>query len=87
MAWSRMQPLALLLVVGCGLTLDLSPPDPIRVDGGRRVDGGVVDGGRTDAGDAGTIECRSDAECDDGNACTGLELCVEGTCSLGAPVV
>ena len=74
-----------LLLTGCGLSLDLSPPDPQRIDGGR-MDGGRVDGGGVDGGiDAGP--CRTDLDCDDGNACSGLELCVDGACELGVPVV
>jgi hypothetical protein len=31
--------------------------------------------------------CVTDAECDDGRWCTGAEVCLEGRCSPGAPVV
>ncbi|MHC4932290.1 MAG: hypothetical protein ACYTGV_08885, partial [Planctomycetota bacterium] len=30
--------------------------------------------------------CGTDADCDDGNACNGGELCVAGTCQAGAPL-
>ncbi|MBX3247662.1 MAG: hypothetical protein KF901_10835 [Myxococcales bacterium] len=60
---------------GCGLTLDLSPPDLQVVDGGGRD--ASVDGGR----------CRTDLECDDGDRCNGLERCDEGRCVSGESVV
>ncbi|MBL8784492.1 MAG: trypsin-like peptidase domain-containing protein [Deltaproteobacteria bacterium] len=31
-------------------------------------------------------ECSSAADCDDGEACNGAELCVDGSCRAGAPV-
>ncbi|MCU0673195.1 MAG: putative metal-binding motif-containing protein [Myxococcota bacterium] len=36
------------LVVGCGLSLDLSAPDPRRGDGAVEIDGGTLDGGERD---------------------------------------
>ncbi|MCA9610729.1 MAG: putative metal-binding motif-containing protein, partial [Myxococcales bacterium] len=35
--------------------------------------------------DAGT-RCTSDAECDDGLLCTGVEACVDGSCQAGTPL-
>jgi hypothetical protein len=76
----------LLLLAGCGLSLDLSPPDPQRIDAGPRADGGNLDASVRDGGvDAG--RCRTDLDCDDGDACTGLELCDDGTCVPGVAVV
>lgn len=31
--------------------------------------------------------CQTDGDCDDGNACTGAEACVEGRCIGGQPIV
>lgn len=76
-------------LAGCGLSLDLSPPDPQRIDAGPRADGGTLDGsvrdGGSDGGDAG--RCRTDLDCDDGDACTGLEVCDDGACVPGVAVV
>ena len=56
-------------------TRDLGAYDEPAVDGGRPVgDGGEVD--------AGTVhpDCRSNADCDDGIFCNGLEACNAGVC-------
>lgn len=65
----------LIVVTGCGLSLDLSPDDPARLDAGPRVDGGRE------------VECRTDVDCDDDDACNGVELCSEGRCVDGSAVV
>jgi hypothetical protein len=72
----RVRYLVLLpFIAGCGLVLDLDPPDP---DAGMYTpDSG---GGTSDAGMAG---CTSIAECDDGDPCNGLETCVDGACAGG----
>jgi subtilisin-like proprotein convertase family protein len=31
--------------------------------------------------------CTTDAECNDGNVCTGVETCVAGSCTPGTPVI
>ena len=67
--------------MGCASGGDGMPPvvDAMTVprDGG--IDGAVapVDGGRS---------CTADGECDDGDACNGVERCSGGTCGLGTPV-
>jgi len=66
-----MRSLPWLLLVGCGLTLDLEPP----------ADGGVQDARviRPDAGrDARPVECESDEECFQPDCV--LRACVEGMC-------
>ncbi len=42
------------------------------------------DGGRGGEPDQPLLECNEDADCDDGKACTGEEVCSEGKCELGA---
>ncbi len=83
-----------VLLAGCGLTLDYYPPDPQPgIDGGRMdagradaagADGGLPDGGDEDAGPP--LDCLEDVDCDDLDACTGLERCVEGACVPGEPI-
>lgn len=53
------------------------------------MDGGGLDAGTRDSGtpDAGPPGCRTDVECDDGDACDGLERCEEGRCVEGEAVV
>ena len=34
-----------------------------------------------------SLSCSSDAQCDDGNACNGIETCVSGACQEGDPVI
>lgn len=66
-----------LLSLGCGLVLDLQPPDDAGSGG---MDAGPRDGGEgEDAGDAEDAG-MSCAECEDGNPCT-LDLCEGGACS------
>ncbi|MEZ4248573.1 MAG: hypothetical protein R3B99_10060 [Polyangiales bacterium] len=74
----------LIVLSGCGLSLELSPPDPERTDAGPRADAGMRDANVDANRDAG---CRTDLECDDRDACNGLELCVAGACQDGSPVV
>lgn len=31
------------------------------------------------------VECSGGGDCDDGDACNGLETCAEGTCAAGTP--
>ena len=33
-----------------------------------------------------SLACSSDAECDDGNACNGVEICVDSACQQGNPI-
>jgi hypothetical protein len=59
-------------------------------DPGRRdMGGGALPDGGPDAGDGGTPDagCMADAQCDDGNACNGVERCVENVCASGSPLV
>lgn len=91
--WSLALALAPLWLGGCGLLLDLDPPDPdVRLDGGgmdggRRDggsrDGGSTDGGQTDGGptDGGQTapECELDVDCGVEEACRGAR-CDEGRC-------
>ncbi|MBW1785062.1 MAG: hypothetical protein JRK53_00365 [Deltaproteobacteria bacterium] len=44
-----------------------------------------LQGAKTDVG-ASSIGCSSDAECDDGDACNGLETCSAGVCQPGTPL-
>lgn len=71
---------------GCGLTLDYDPPSErdAGLDARATLDAGDRDSGT--AGDAGAVECRTSAECDDHAACNGVELCLEGRCALGEPI-
>lgn len=58
---------------GCGLTLDLQPPD-------EGFDASVP------PGDGGAErECRADGDCDDGLFCNGVERCRAGACTPGVP--
>lgn len=69
---------------GCGLVLDVDPPDPVvGIDGGRRDGGPRGDGGP----DGGEPSCRTDVDCDDGDACDGHERCIDARCVEGEPVV
>ena len=72
---------------GCGLTLDVDPPDLL--DGSQAgFDGGGLDGGGFDGGgfDGGThTQCVEDIDCDDTLHCNGAEKCVEGICLPGTP--
>ena len=47
-------------------------------------DSSAIDSGTSDSGLA--SECTSDADCNDGLACTGRETCVAGHCSSGTAV-
>lgn len=65
---------------------------------GRAGDGGTAAGEGGEGGDAsdlggsggvggeGEPACQSDAACDDGFSCNGVERCVEGACAAGEPV-
>lgn len=55
-------------------------------DSGPMVDGATDSGTRDSAMDTGSMACGSDAECDDGLFCTGVEACVMGRCASGTPV-
>ncbi|HJL16516.1 MAG TPA: hypothetical protein RMH99_12715 [Sandaracinaceae bacterium LLY-WYZ-13_1] len=58
---------------GCGLTLDLQPPE----DAGAGFDARVArDAGRP-------VECADDPDCDDGAFCNGAERCRQGRCVDG----
>lgn len=86
-------PAAALLApaTGCGLVLDLDPPDQ-PADAGVRSDaaasdGSLPDAGRADGGpDGGGPPCITDVDCDDGNPCNGRERCTETGCVGGEPV-
>ncbi len=58
---------------GCGVILDLDPPDGMDA----RV-------GSADAGPL--VECRRDVDCDNGRVCDGIEVCSAGHCESGPPV-
>lgn len=79
---------ALGLVPGCGMILDLDPPDdagaPAGMDAGAGDGGAAMDAARPDAGPP--RECALDEDCDDDLFCNGLEHCVLGRCSAGTPV-
>lgn len=67
-------------LAGCGLTLDVDPPDV--ADGSAQgFDGGSLDGGTADGG---PVRCAEDVDCADDLFCNGEEACVEGTCVRGA---
>lgn len=66
---------------GCGLLVDngFDPTDHVDTGVGRN-DVGLVDGGG--APDLGPIECTDDDQCDDLNACNGVEFCGDdGLCA------
>ncbi len=67
-----------LVLGGCGLTLDLQPPDD---GGGIGFDAKVRSDGST------ARACGTSADCDDGNRCNGAEVCVSGRCASGTPLV
>src|SRR5262249_26565109 len=87
-------------VSGCGWTTALSlsddeggagPLDGSRLDFGRVPDGSLFDfgpppdGGFSELGvDFGPRPCSSDAECNDGLVCDGIESCSGGLCLPGA---
>jgi hypothetical protein len=54
--------------------------------GGEGGAGAGGDGGMAGAGGAGP-ECTQDSDCDDFVVCNGKELCIDGLCEWGAPVV
>jgi hypothetical protein len=89
----------LLAISGCGRTSlvfpgDDSPPRP-RPDGGLPGGDGspVPDGTPLPDGmwppdtDPPPPECSADIDCDDGDACTGVETCQNGQCTPGQAVV
>jgi hypothetical protein len=76
--------LAVVVLSGCGLVLDLDPPDPEGIDANvSGMDAGM--NGRMDAGrDAGRpVECDTDIDCDDGAFCNGAERCEAAVCVGG----
>ena len=60
---------AAITMLGCALTLDYGPPNPVRLDGS------FADGGARDGATSGTC----DAGCDDGLRCTA-DRCASGQC-------
>lgn len=65
--------LALIVVSGCSLVMDTSPPDPVYTPV---------------TGDAGTNACVHATDCDDGDPCNGVESCgANGFCVSGSAVV
>ncbi|MCB9593668.1 MAG: hypothetical protein H6719_13125 [Sandaracinaceae bacterium] len=90
-----MRPLLSLICVGlasgCGVLLDLDPPDDASAPGldAALADAGVGDGGGMDAArpDAGPpVECSIDETCGDDSFCNGAERCDLGACVAGRPV-
>lgn len=84
---------ASVLLPGCGLLVDLDPPDDAGtvptmdaglVDAGDGMDAARPDAARPDAGLP--ADCTEDAECDDGLFCNGFERCALGRCEGGRPV-
>jgi hypothetical protein len=76
---------AAILGSGCGLVLDLAPPDPgMDAAAGRDAGSARADAGSADAG-SGTA-CTSDADCADDLFCNGEERCTpNGVCVAGSP--
>jgi hypothetical protein len=61
--------------------LDIGP----RVDANREA--GAHDAGLSEAGDTGGgTTCTLDVDCDDHDACNGMETCASGHCAIGTPV-
>lgn len=57
------------------------------VDASTPLSDGSGDSGDVDGSlDAPLRVCASDPDCDDGDACNGLELCVASACALGTPI-
>ena len=63
---------------GCGLLLDVDPPDPQLVDAA--VSDLSVDATRIDGGPP---RCVDNAECNDGDPCNGAEVCTARGCKPG----
>ena len=64
---------------GANSKTDAGPPGlDASVDGGGGGDDGDVD--------APLQACASDPDCDDGDACNGVEVCVEHACAAGASI-
>jgi hypothetical protein len=68
------------LVVGCGLSLDLSPPDPRRGDGAVEIDGGTLDGGERDGSFDASPDGSRDGDVDawmppDAGSCVEVSEC------------
>ncbi len=61
-----------------------NPPPKPSTDGGRS-DAAARDAGSQDAG-ANSIKCVTDADCDDGVYCDGVERCLMKHCVAGTPV-
>ena len=78
------------LLLACGGDDVSGETDAGALDSGAE-DGGALDAGTSDAGasDAGPVdasmspECEENADCDDGNPCSGAETCAEGACVPG----
>jgi len=73
--------LTAVLIAACGSRSGVVDDTPARHD----ADAGA-DAGADAAPDATVCACASDAECDDGLACTSAERCVDCTCLPGGPV-
>jgi hypothetical protein len=76
-------------VVGCGLSLDLSPPDPRRGDGAVEIDGGTLDGGGSDGSFDASRDGSLDGDVDawmppDAGSCLEVSEC-EARERSGAP--
>ena len=78
---------AVFLISGCGLVLDLDPPDQDQGMDATFPDGGSFDAGRNDAGmvDSGVPDggqtCERNRECPPGDLCFAHSRCVDGVCS------
>ncbi|MCB9623639.1 MAG: hypothetical protein H6723_09940 [Sandaracinus sp.] len=71
-----------LVLAGCGLSLDLSPPDPPRGDGAVSLDGGMSDAAFDGATRDGSVDGSLDAEVDafmvpDAGMCAAVEDCLD----------
>jgi hypothetical protein len=68
------------LVVGCGLSLDLSPPDPRRGDGAVEIDAGMIDAGERDGSFDASVDGSLDGDVDawmppDAGTCVDVSEC------------
>lgn len=76
----RIACLVSVCALGCSSTVKVE-----RSGGSGGQAGGAVGGGAgaTSGGSGGATACTTDADCDDGNRCNGLETCAAGRCVAG----
>ncbi len=55
-------------------------------DDGSHLDGADADADADASADGSDWRCRSDADCDDRDPCSGVETCRDGTCTSGTPL-